>query len=59
MVDVLSSKSVYSLLAISISQRWLLEDLRCLQVHMRFLDLKALVVNFRVQPDLIGRIKTL
>ena len=30
-----------------------------LQVHIRFLDSGAPVVNFRVQPDLVGIIKTL
>ena len=34
-------------------------DLRSLQVHMRVLDSGALVVNFKVQPDLVGRIKAL
>ncbi|RVW62435.1 hypothetical protein CK203_064199 [Vitis vinifera] len=41
------------------SQRQLLEDLRSLQVHMRVLDSGALMANFRVQPDLVGRIKAL
>ena len=36
-----------------------MEDLRSLQVHIRYLDSGALVANFRVQPDLVGRIKTL
>ena len=36
-----------------------MEDLRSLQVHIRVLDSGALVANFRVQLDLIGRIKTL
>ena len=36
-----------------------MEDLRSLQVHIRFLDSPALVANFRVQPDLVRRIKTL
>ena len=34
-------------------------DLRSLQVHIRVLDSGALVANFRVQLDLVGRIKTL
>ena len=33
--------------------------LRSLQVHIIFLDSGALVANFRVQPDLVRRIKTL
>ena len=37
----------------------LLKDLRSLQVHMRVLDSGAFVANFRVQPDLVGRIKAL
>ncbi|RVW58539.1 Transposon Ty3-I Gag-Pol polyprotein [Vitis vinifera] len=56
--DALSRKSVGSLAAIRGCQRQLLEDLRSLQVHMRVLD-SALVANFRVQPDLVGRIKAL
>ena len=36
-----------------------MEDLRSLQVHIRVLDSGALVANFRVQPNLVGRIKTL
>ena len=57
--DALSRKFVGSLAAIRGFQRQLLEDLKSLQVHIRFLDLGALVANFRVQPDLVGRIKTL
>ena len=37
-------------------QRQLLEDWRSLQVHLKVLASRALVANFRVQPDLIGRI---
>ena len=59
MVDALSRKFVGSLAAIRRCQRQLLEDFRILQVHIRFLDSGALVANFRVQPDLVGRIKTL
>ncbi|KAL6351222.1 hypothetical protein AAG906_031808 [Vitis piasezkii] len=59
MADALSRKSVGSLAAIRGCQRQLLEDLRSLQVHMRVLDSGALVANFRVQPDLVGRIKAL
>nr|CAN61139.1 hypothetical protein VITISV_009489 [Vitis vinifera] len=57
--DALSRKSVGSLTAIRGCQRQLLEDLRSLQVHMRVLDSGALIANFRVQPDLVGRIKAL
>ncbi|KAL6319594.1 hypothetical protein AAG906_020671 [Vitis piasezkii] len=57
--DALSRKSVGSLAAIRGCQRQLLEDLRSLQVHMRVLDSRALVANFRVQLDLVGRIKAL
>ena len=57
--DALSRKSVGSLAAIRCCQRQLLEDLKSLQVHIRFLDSGALVANFRVQPDLVVRIKTL
>ncbi|KAL6313607.1 hypothetical protein AAG906_006976 [Vitis piasezkii] len=57
--DALSRKSVGSLAAIRGCHMQLLEDLRSLQVHIRVLDLGALVANFRVQPDLVGRIKTL
>ena len=57
--DALSRKSVGSLVAIKGCQRQLLEDLRSLQVHMRVLDSGAFVANFRVQPDLVGRIKAL
>ncbi|RVX18791.1 hypothetical protein CK203_006981 [Vitis vinifera] len=57
--DALSRKSVGSLVAIRGCQRKLLEYLRSLQVHMRVLDLGALVANFRVQPDLVWRIKAL
>ena len=46
--DTLSRKSVGSLAAIRGCQRQLLEDLRSLQVHIIFLDSRALVVNFRV-----------
>ena len=59
MADALSRKFVGSLAAIRGCQRQLLEDLRSLQVHMRVLDSRALVANFRVQPDLVGRIKAL
>ena len=55
--NALSRKSVGSLAAIRGCQRQLLKDLRSLQVHMRVLDSGALVANFRVQPDLVGRIK--
>ncbi|RVX19816.1 Retrovirus-related Pol polyprotein from transposon 17.6 [Vitis vinifera] len=57
--DALSRKTIDSLAAIRGCQRQILEDLRSLQVHIRVLDSGALVANFRVQPDLIGRIKTL
>ncbi|RVW79436.1 hypothetical protein CK203_056101 [Vitis vinifera] len=57
--DALSRKSVGSLAAIRGCERQLLEDLRSLQVHMRVLDSGALAANFRVQPDLVGRIKAL
>ena len=57
--DALSRKSIGSLAAIRGCQRQLLGDLRSLQVHIRVLDLGALVANFRVQPDLVGRIKAL
>ncbi|RVW14025.1 Transposon Ty3-I Gag-Pol polyprotein [Vitis vinifera] len=57
--DALSRKSVGSLAAIRGYQRQLLEELRSLQVHFRVMGLRALVTNFRVQPDLVGRIKTL
>ena len=59
MADALRRKSVGSLAAIRGCQRQLLGDLRSLQVHIRVLDLGALVANFRVQPDLVGRIKAL
>ncbi|RVW95338.1 hypothetical protein CK203_034152 [Vitis vinifera] len=59
MADALSRKYVGSLAAIRGCQRQLLEDLRSLQVHMKVLDSGALVVNFRVQLDLVGRIKAL
>ena len=59
MAEALSRKSIGSLAAIRGCQRQLLEDLRNLQVQIRVLDSGALVVNFRVQPDLVGRIKTL
>ena len=36
-----------------------MEDLRSLQVHMRVLDLGVLLENFRVQPNLVKRIKAL
>ncbi|RVW46074.1 Transposon Ty3-G Gag-Pol polyprotein [Vitis vinifera] len=57
--DALSRKSVGSLAAIRGCQRQLLEELRSLQVHFRVMGLGALVANFRVQPDLVERIKTL
>ena len=57
--DAFSRKSVDSLAAIRGCQRQLLEDLRSLQVHIRVLDSGALVENFRIQPNLVGRIKTL
>ena len=56
--DALSKKSIGSLAAIRGCQRQLLEDLRSLQVHIIFLDSGALVANFRVKPNLVGRIKT-
>ena len=59
MADALSRKSVGSLVAIRGCQSQLLEDLRSLQVHIRVLDSGALVVNFRVKPNLVRRIKTL
>ncbi|RVW79670.1 Transposon Ty3-I Gag-Pol polyprotein [Vitis vinifera] len=57
--DALSRKSIGSLAAIRGCQRQLLEELRSLQVHFRVMGLGALVANFRVQPNLVGRIKTL
>ncbi|RVX06329.1 Transposon Tf2-2 polyprotein [Vitis vinifera] len=57
--DALSRKSFGSLAAIRGCQRQLLEELRSLQVHFRVMGLGALIANFRVQPDLVGRIKTL
>ncbi|RVW86081.1 Transposon Ty3-G Gag-Pol polyprotein [Vitis vinifera] len=57
--NALSRKSVGSLVAIKCCQRQLLEDLRSLQVHIRVLDSGDLVTNFRMQPNLVGRIKTL
>ena len=58
-VDALSRKSIGSLVAIRGCQRRLIKDSRSLQVHIRVSDSRALVVNFRVQPNLVGRIKTL
>ena len=58
-VDALSSKSIGSLAAIRGCERQLLEYVRSLQVHIRVLDSGALVENFRIQPNLVGRIKTL
>ena len=58
-VDALSRKLVSLLIAIRGCQRQLLEDLRSLQVHLKVLASKSLVANFRVQPDLIGRILVL
>ena len=57
--DALSRKFVGSLAAIKGCQRQLLGDLRSLQVRIRVLDLGALVANFRVHRDLVGRIKAL
>ena len=57
--NALSKKSVGSLAAIRCCQRQLLEYLRSLQLHIRVLDSRALVENFRVQPNLVGKIKTL
>ena len=48
--NALSRKSVGSLVAIKGCQRRLVEDLRSLHVHIRFLESGALVANFRVQP---------
>ena len=59
MAEALSRKYVGSLAAIRGCHRKLLEDLRSLQVHISFFDSRALVANFRVQPNLVGRIKTL
>ena len=58
-VGALSRKSVGSLATIRGFQRQLLEYLRSLQVHIRVLNSGALAANFRVQPNLVGRIKTL
>ena len=57
--DALSRKSVGFLAAIRGCQRQLLGELRSLHVHIRFLESRALVANFRVQPSLVGRIKAL
>ncbi|RVW15571.1 hypothetical protein CK203_077701 [Vitis vinifera] len=57
--DALSRKSVGSLSTIRGYQRQLLGDLRSLRVHIRVLDLGALVANFRLQPYLVRRIKAL
>ncbi|RVW78955.1 RNA-directed DNA polymerase-like [Vitis vinifera] len=57
--NALSRKFASPLAAIRGCQRQLLEDLRSLQVHIRVLDSGALVANFRVQPDLVRRIKAL
>ena len=46
--NALSRKSIASLGTIRGCQRWLLDDLRCLQVHIRVLDSRALMVNFKV-----------
>ena len=59
MADALSRKSVGSLATIKGCQRQLLRDLRSLQVHIKVLDSGALVANFRVQSDLVMRIKAL
>ncbi|RVX14880.1 Retrovirus-related Pol polyprotein from transposon 17.6 [Vitis vinifera] len=53
--NALSKKSVGSLAAIRGCQRQLLEYLRSLQLHIRVLDSRALVENFRVQPNLVIR----
>ena len=36
-----------------------MEDLRSLQVHLKVLASGALIANFRIQPDLVGRIMAL
>ena len=36
-----------------------MKDIRSLQVHLKVLDLEALIANFRVQSDLIKRIMAL
>ena len=58
-VNALSRISVGSLESIRGCQRQLLEDLRSLQVHLKVLASEALMANFRVQPDLVGRIMAL
>ena len=55
----LNRKSFSSLATIIGFQRQLLEDWGSLQVHLKVLDSGALVTNFRVQQDLIGRIMAL
>ena len=57
--NALSRKSFSSLATIIGCQRQLLEDWGSLQVHLKVLDSGALVANFRVQQDLIGRIMAL
>ena len=57
--DALSRKSVGFLATIKGCQRQLLDDLRSLRVHISVHDLGALVANFRVQPELVGRIMSL
>ena len=57
--DALSRKSVGSLAAIKGCQRKIIEDVRSLQVHLRVSGSRALMASFRVQPDLVGRIKAL
>ena len=59
LVDALSRKLVSSLTSIRGCQRHLLDDWRSFQDHLKVLASGALVANFRVQPNLIGRIMAL
>ena len=57
--DSLSRKLVCCLEAIKGCQKQLLDDLRSLRVHISVYDSEALAANFRVQPELVGRIMSL
>ena len=57
MVGALSRKLIDSMEFIRCYHKWLLHDLRCLQVHVIALDFRVLMLSIIVQPNLLGELR--
>ena len=55
--DALSRKKQLSIAAMITSQKWIVKDLRRMDIEVVLGDVEARLASLRLQPDLQGRIK--